>query len=326
MARLATSHSVRRWGGSLTLVAGLPGSRRTTITVGTFDGVHRGHQAVLREIVRRARASDRESVLVTFEPHPLRIVAPDRAPCLLTTPIERRLLWPQFELDYVVVVPFDDRLRQLSPEAFVRDVLVRQLRLGELVIGYDHGFGKDRKGDVETLRRLGMDEGFSVDVVGPVTSGEETVSSTKIRGAIASGDLAIAAAGLGRAYSAYGRVVRGAGRGRSLGFATANLELDLDKCLPPEGVYAVLAEIDGERHEAMANLGPRPTFEETGSGLEAHFLDWSGEPLYGALVGIEFVRRLRPVKRFDGPEELSAQLGRDRAAARTALADRQEVA
>lgn len=308
------------------MVAGLPGSRRTTITVGTFDGVHRGHQAVLREIVRRARASDRESVLVTFEPHPLRIVAPDRAPCLLTTPIERRLLWPQFELDYVVVVPFDDRLRQLSPEAFVRDVLVRQLRLGELVIGYDHGFGKDRKGDVETLRRLGMDEGFSVDVVGPVTSGEETVSSTKIRGAIASGDLAIAAAGLGRAYSAYGRVVRGAGRGRSLGFATANLELDLDKCLPPEGVYAVLAEIDGERHEAMANLGPRPTFEETGSGLEAHFLDWSGEPLYGALVGIEFVRRLRPVKRFDGPEELSAQLGRDRAAARTALADRQEVA
>lgn len=326
MAALATSHSVRRWGRSLTLVTGLPGSRRTTITVGTFDGVHRGHQAVLREIVRRARASDRESVLVTFEPHPLRIVAPERAPCLLTTPIERRLLWPQFELDYVVVVPFDDRLRQLSPEAFVRDVLVRQLRLGELVIGYDHGFGKDRKGDVETLRRLGMDEGFSVDVVGPVTSGEETVSSTKIRGAIASGDLAIAAAGLGRGYSAYGRVVRGAGRGRSLGFATANLELDFDKCLPPEGVYAVLAEVDGERHEAMANLGPRPTFEETGGGLEAHFLDWSGESLYGALVGIEFVRRLRPVKRFDGPEELSEQLGRDRVAARTALADRQEVA
>jgi FAD synthase len=120
-------------------------------------------------------------------------------------------------------------------------------------------------------------------------------------------------------------VTRGTGRGQSLGFATANLELDLDKCLPPEGVYAVLAEIDGKRHEAMANLGPRPTFEEAG-GLEAHLLDWSGEPLYGALVGIEFVRRLRPVKRFEGPEELSAQLGRDRAAARTALADPQEVA
>ncbi len=326
MAAVATSHSVRRWRGSLTLTAGLPGSRRTTITVGTFDGVHRGHQAVLREIVRRARASDRESVLVTFEPHPLRIVAPERAPCLLTTPIERRLLWPQFELDYVVMVPFDDRLRQLSPEAFVRNVLVQRLRLGELVIGYDHGFGKDRKGDVETLRRLGVEEGFSVDVVGPVTSGEETVSSTKIRGAIANGDLSIAASGLGRAYSAYGRVVRGSGRGRSLGFATANLELEVDKCLPPEGVYAVLAEIDGERHEAMANLGPRPTFEETGGGLEAHLLDWAGEPLYGALVGIEFVRRLRPVKRFEGPEELSAQLGRDRAAARTALADPHEVA
>ncbi len=326
MAAVAAPDSVPRGGGSLKLAAGLPGSRRTTITVGTFDGVHRGHQAVLREIVRRARAADRESVLVTFEPHPLWIVAPERAPCLLTTPIERRLLWPQFELDYVVVVPFDERLRQLAPEAFVRDVLVRQLRLGELVIGYDHGFGKDRAGDVETLRRLGMEEEFSVDVVGPVTSGEQTVSSTKIRDAIAGGDLAIAAAGLGRPYSAYGRVVRGAGRGRSLGFPTANLELSPNKCLPPEGVYAVLAEIDGEWHGAMANLGPRPTFDEGGGGLEAHLLDWSGEPLYGALVGIEFVRRLRPVRRFDGPEELSAQLGHDRAAARTALVDPQEVA
>ncbi len=326
MAAVAAPRSVPRRGGPLKLTAGLPGSRRTTITVGTFDGVHRGHQAVLREIVRRAHAADRESVLVTFEPHPLRVVAPERAPCLLTTPIERRLLWPQFGLDYVVVVPFDDRLRELSPEVFVRDVLVRQLRLGELVIGYDHGFGKDRKGDVETLRHLGAEEGFSVDVVGPVTSGEETVSSTKIRGAIASGDLTIAAAGLGRAYSAYGRVVRGAGRGRSMGFATANLDLEHDKCLPPEGVYAVMAEIDGQRHQAMANLGPRPTFEEPGGGLEAHLLDWSGEPLYGALVGVEFVRRLRPVRRFDGPEELSAQLDRDRAAARTALGDPQEVA
>lgn len=147
----------------------IPGDRRTTVTVGTFDGVHRGHQAVLAEIVERARTTGRASVLVTFEPHPLEIVAPDRAPELLTTSLERRLLWPLFGLDYVVVVPFTERLRRLEPEAFVRRVLIDRLRVGELVIGYDHGFGKDRKGDVDVLRELGEAEGFAVDVVGAVS-------------------------------------------------------------------------------------------------------------------------------------------------------------
>ena len=203
----------------------LPGTRRTTVTVGTFDGIHRGHQAVLAEIVRRAREAGRAAVLVTFDPHPLEIVAPERAPALLTVADERRLLWPLFGLDYVHVVRFTEAVRQMPPEAFVRDVLVRRLRVGELVIGYDHGFGKDRSGNVDVLRRLGAEIGFAVDVVGPVEVDSDAVSSSRVRHAVESADFLAAERGLGRPYSALGRVERGAGRGRTLGFATANVRL-----------------------------------------------------------------------------------------------------
>lgn len=297
------------------MTAPLPGTRRTTVTVGTFDGIHRGHQAVLAEIVRRARAADRAAVLVTFDPHPLEIVAPDRAPTLLTTTDEKRLLWPLFGLDYVHVVRFTEAVRQMSPEAFVREVLIGRLRVGELVIGYDHGFGKDRSGDVDVLRRLGADRGFAVDVVGPVAIGSEAVSSSGIRRMVERGDLERAGAALGRPYTAIGRVGRGAGRGRALGFPTANLRLDERKCLPPDGVYAVRIELDGELHDGMANLGGRPTFGEEERLLEAHLLEWGGEPLYGARLTVEFVARLRPVVSFRGPEELASQLGSDRRAA-----------
>lgn len=302
------------------MTAELPGNRRTTITVGTFDGIHRGHQAVLTEIVERARAADRAAVLVTFDPHPLEIVAPERAPALLTTADERRLLWPLFGLDYVHLVRFTEAVRQMSPEAFVREVLIARLRVGELVIGYDHGFGKDRSGDVDVLRRLGSELGFAVDVVGPVEAGSEPVSSSRVRRAVEAGDLAAAELALGRRYSALGRVERGAGRGRELGFPTANVRLeDPRKCLPPDGVYAVRVELDGELHDGMANLGGRPTFDEDERALEAHILDWDGGALYGARPVIEFVARLRAVARFDGPRELARQLEADRRAARAAL-------
>lgn len=300
----------------------LPGERRTTITVGTFDGFHRGHRAVLEEIVRRAREADRASLLVTFDPHPLEVVAPERAPRLLTTPGEKRLLWPLFDLDYVHVLEFTEELRRLSPEAFVRRILVERMRLGELVIGYDHGFGKDRSGNVDTLRRLGEELDFDVDVVGPVEAeGEGAVSSTEIRAAVERGDFAAAEKGLGRGYDALGEVVPGAGRGRELGFPTANVRLDHPrKCLPPEGVYAVRVEVEGEWVDGMANLGARPTFGEEISRLETHLLDWEGDDLHGVWTRTEFVARLRDVERFEGPDELAGQLRLDREAARAALA------
>jgi riboflavin kinase/FMN adenylyltransferase len=300
--------------------AALPGTRRTTVTVGTFDGIHRGHQAVLAEIVRRAEAAERAAVLVTFDPHPLEIVAPERAPALLTVADERRLLWPLFGLDYVHMVRFTETIRQMPPEAFVREILIARLRVGELVIGYDHGFGKDRSGNVEVLRKLGAEIGFAVDVVGPVEIGSEAVSSSRVRRAVEAADFAGAEVALGRPYSALGVVERGSGRGRGLGFATANVRLeDPRKCLPPDGVYAVRVELDGELHDGMANLGPRPTFGEDERALEAHLLDWSGEPLYGSRPMVQFAARLRSVKRFEGPPQLRAQLERDRKAAQGVL-------
>lgn len=298
----------------------LPGRRRTTVTVGTFDGIHLGHQAVLHEIVRRAKAGGRASVLVTFEPHPLRIVAPERAPCLLTTLAEKRLLWPLFGIDYVHVLRFTEEFRQLSPEEFVRRILIGRLRMGELVIGHDHGFGKDRKGDVETLRRLGAEEEFTVHTIPAVERTGAAISSTRMRKAIAEGDLAGAEDGLGRPYSVLGEIVPGAGRGRKLGFPTANFRLEDDtKCLPPAGVYAVRVELGGDSFQGMANLGGRPTFGEHGTRLEAHLLDAPGGSLYGARPSLRFVARLRGIRHFPSPAALATQLEQDRAAARAVL-------
>ena len=193
---------------------GLPDLRAgTTVTVGSFDGVHPGHQAVIREIARRSRASGRKSLLVTFEPHPLEVVNPAAAPPLLTTGPERREILAQTELDYVVFLRFDRALAAMTPEQFVRDVLERRFGMKELVIGHDHGFGRGRSGDVATLRRLGQEDGFQVDVVGPVEIGGHAVSSTQIRRAVTGGDLAGAARLLGRPYTVSGRVVPRGGTG-----------------------------------------------------------------------------------------------------------------
>lgn len=297
------------------------GPEGTTVTVGSFDGVHPGHQAVLGEIARRARAAHRKSVLVTFEPHPLEVVNPRAAPPLLTTGPERREILAQTELDYVVFLRFDRRLASLTPEAFVRDVLERRIGMRELVIGYDHGFGRGRSGDVETLRRLGAEDGFEVDVVAPVEIGGHPVSSTQIRRAVAGGDLATAARLLGRPYSVSGVVVRGAGRGRGIGIPTLNLGgIAPQKLFPPDGVYAVWVETPRGRLGGMLNQGPRPTFGESGRAVEAHLFDFDGD-LYGAWVRIEWIERLRDTRRFDSPAHLKAQLAEDRVRAAAVIAE-----
>ncbi len=294
--------------------------RGTTVTVGTFDGVHPGHRAVLTEIALRARAAGRKSLLVTFEPHPLEVVNPRAAPPLLTTSEERREVLATTDLDGVVFLRFDRALANLTPEEFVGDVLLRRFAMRELVIGWDHGFGRGRSGDVETLRRLGQRDGFLVDVVAPVELGQHPVSSTRIRRAISGGDLATARALLGRPYSLSGRVVPGAGRGRRVGVPTINLGgIPPQKLLPPDGVYAVWVEWRGGRAGAMVNQGPRPTFGDTRRSVEAHLFDVAAD-LYGDWVRVEWVERLRDVRRFAGPEELRNQLARDAEAARAVLA------
>lgn len=295
-------------------------SGTAVVTVGTFDGVHLGHRAVLDEIARRARASRRSSVLVTFEPHPLEIINPGAAPPLLTLPDERRAILARSPVDRVAFVPFTAAMRNLTPEQFVRDVLEAEFAVAELVIGHDHGFGRGRTGDVEFLRKIGAQDGFAVDVVPPVLLPDgRPISSTLIRRAVAGGDLDTAARALGRLYSLAGSVTKGAGRGRTIGVPTLNLAPPSPrKLLPPDGVYACAVSWNGHAHGAMANLGPRPTFGEDARTLEAHLFGFSGD-LYGRPVTVEFVRRLRDVMKFDSVDALTSQLQRDREAAQAAL-------
>ena len=292
----------------------------TVITVGTFDGVHLGHRDVVQRLVQRARSLKLPSVLVTFEPHPLEIVNPAAAPLVLTTHYEKQEVLAETGIDYLAILPFTAELASYSAEAFVELILRRCFRMRELLIGYDHGFGKQRAGNVDVLKTLGERDGFRVDVVPPVsTSDGHSVSSTSIRRAVAGGDLKRAAESLGRLYSVSGRVIEGAQRGRTIGFPTLNLgPPPRRKLLPPEGVYAVRVQTPVGPVGGMMNLGPRPTFGDSTTTLEAHLFDTKGD-FYGANVRIDFVERLRETRKFASAEQLSKQLGHDERDARTAL-------
>jgi riboflavin kinase/FMN adenylyltransferase len=292
----------------------------TVITVGTFDGVHRGHRDVIERLVARSRVLKIPSVLVTFDPHPLEIVNPSAAPLLLTTHDEKLEVLAETGIDYMAVVPFTGELATYSAEAFVEIILRRCFRLRELLIGYDHGFGRQRAGNVGVLRTLGERDGFQVDVVEAVSTPEgQSVSSTSIRRAVAGGDLVRAAESLGRPYSVSGRVIPGAQRGRTIGFPTLNLGAPpARKLLPPEGVYAVRVQTPAGPLGGMMNLGPRPTFGDSSTSLEVHLFDASGD-FYGAQVRIDFVARLRQTRKFASAEQLSKQLAQDERDARNAL-------
>ena len=301
---------------------GIPADGRgSVVTVGTFDGVHRGHQTVLEEIRRRAAAAQGRSVLVTFDPHPLRVVRPEVAPRLLTTPAEKKAALTGTGIDLVVFLSFTPELSRLSPREFVEQVLVARIGVTELVIGYDHGFGHGRAGDAGTLKKVGKELGFEVDVVAPVEEAGETISSSRIREAVERGDLASAHAWLGRPYSLLGRVVQGDGRGRTLGFPTANLRVeDPDKLLPGPGIYAVRVSTSEQRGIPGAlHLGPRPTFPGASPSVEVHLLDWSDD-LYDREVQVDFIDRIRGVMAFDSPASLVDQMHRDVAAVRARLA------
>ena len=295
------------------------GAEGATVTVGTFDGVHRAHHAVLSETAGRAEAAKRGCVVVTFDPHPVEVVRPDRAPLRLTTEVERRAVMAACGVQHALVLRFDAALAALAPERFVRDILVARCGMRELVIGHDHGFGRGRSGDAETLRRIGETDGFEVAVVPQVEVGGIRVSSSAIRQCLASGDLATAARMLGRPYDLMARVGQGAGRGRKLGVPTINLAgVSARKQLPPDGVYAVRVEWRGGRAGGMMNQGPRPTFGDDERTLEAHLFGVDAD-LYGEWVRLEWVAHLRDVRQFASPAELTRQLERDHAAALAAL-------
>ena len=291
----------------------------TVVTVGTFDGVHRGHWAVLNEIARRANAAGRRAVLATFHPHPLRIVRPEIAPRILTTPLEKKEILAETGLDDAVFLRFTPELSRYTPRRFVEEILVAGLNVKELVIGHDHGFGRGRSGDASTLTEIGREVGFSVDVVPPESINGIPISSTQIRNAIVAGDMVLAREGLGRPYAFRGVVVRGDGRGKGLGFATANLQIaSSDKLLPPTGIYAVRGVLRSGTFPGALHVGPRPTFQGSPPSVELHLMDFEGD-VYGEEIRVDVVLRLRDVLPFGSVESLVDQMRKDVDQARSVL-------
>ena len=300
-------------------IPGVPDDVGSIVTVGTFDGIHRGHWKILKKISERARVTKRRSVLVTFESHPLKVLRPESAVQSLTTSVEKKAILSESGLDYAVFITFNKLLSRYQPRRFVEEILVERLHVEELVIGHDHGFGRDRSGNVDTLRELGAELGFKVNVVEPVEVGDAVVSSTRIRTALDGGRMDEVELCLGRPYSICGTVVYGEKRGRHLGFPTANLSLpDEDKLMPCPGIYAVQCSVDSERYSGALHLGPRPTFEGLSTSIEVHLLDFSRD-IYGSEVVVEFVEFLREIVPFDNPQQLIAQMEQDVQAARCAV-------
>ncbi|WP_432570563.1 bifunctional riboflavin kinase/FAD synthetase [Kineococcus sp. SYSU DK005] len=295
-----------------------PGFGPSVVTIGNFDGVHRGHVAVLDRVVRAARERGAAAVAVTFDPHPLQVLQPERAPGLLTG-LEHRLdLVAACGVDAVLVVPFTRELAAWSPERFVEDVFVRALGAVEVVVGHDVRFGSGNSGDLATLRELGERHGFAVTALddlgdGTGADGAPRWSSTAVRRALAAGDVERAAAVLGHPHRVSATVVHGDHRGRELGYPTANLSPhDAEGLVPADGVYAGwLHRPSGQRLPAAVSVGTNPTFDGLEHRVEAHCIDSPGLDLYGERVSLDFLHHLRPTLRFDGVEALVEQMERD---------------
>ena len=285
--------------------------RPTVATVGMFDGVHLGHRVLFGRVMDEAKARDARSGVVTFDPHPLDVLAPDKAPCMLTTIEQRLALFEAAGFDVALVLPFNRELAALSPHEFAREALVEELRVCKILVGEDFRFGHDRAGDVGTLSEIGKTDGFEAEAVGLVEGDEGKISSSDVRLLLRSGQVEGAAVLLGRAFRLAGRVIEGDKRGRDLGFPTANIEPHPRACLPGNGVYAGWWVWDGRRLPAAINVGVRPTFKEGAAPLcEVHVLDFDGD-LYGELGEVEFVYRLRAELRFDSAEALIQQMNED---------------
>jgi riboflavin kinase / FMN adenylyltransferase len=287
------------------------------VTVGNFDGVHRGHQALVQAVVQAARAFAGTAVALTFDPHPSRVLSPDRAPASLMTLDQKAEALSGLGIDRVVALPFSEKAAAASPEEFAREVLRGALGAEAVVVGTNFRFGRGRSGDLDRLQGLGEALGFRVDGVAPVIHEGAPISSTRIREALARGAVAPAAEMLGRPYFVDGVVGRGDGRGRTLGIPTANLE-PVNEILPARGVYAGEVSLAGVAWGAVVNVGRRPTFGGTRTTLEAHLLGFEGD-LYGGRLRLAFRERLREERRFPGPEELVAQIHQDVARARALL-------
>ncbi|MCS6842689.1 MAG: bifunctional riboflavin kinase/FAD synthetase [Roseiflexus sp.] len=295
----------------------------TTLTIGAFDGVHRGHAHLIGTTVQRARAFGRQAAVLTFDPHPDVIVRPGSERPALTTIVERAELIAALGVDLMIVMPFTTELMALTAYEFMARVC-GAVALRELCIGWDFALGRGREGNASRLAAIGQIFGYTVHRVEPFLLDGEAVSSTRIRAALSAGDIAAANRLLGYPYGLRGPIVEGDRRGRTIGFPTANINVDSRRMLPAYGVYVCRAVLNGVTYGAVANVGVRPTFDGTRRTVEAHLLDFSDE-VYGEELRLMFLHRLRGEQKFDGVAALVAQITRDVAAAREWLAEHEAV-
>jgi riboflavin kinase/FMN adenylyltransferase len=310
----------------MTLFSNIPGRenfRNPAITIGNFDGVHLGHQKIIHSLVDKAREMKGDAIVVTFESHPKKVLNPEEAPKILTTNREKIALLTGMGVNHVILLNFSQEMANLNAVDFYERLLIRKLGVREIVIGYDHAFGRNREGTIEFLNDLTADTGIGVKRIDEKIIDGRAISSTWLRAEIINGNFPAANRLLGRPYSLTGTVVRGAGRGKGLGFPTANVEPDdRDKLIPARGVYAVRVDIPGgERKSGMLNIGVNPTFGGIRESIEVNIPDLDMD-LYGRELTLHFYEKIREEKRFSGPDELKRQITADRQRVLEILKDR----
>jgi riboflavin kinase/FMN adenylyltransferase len=297
-----------------------PALPRPVATVGNFDGVHRGHRAILDRLLARRDVLGAQALVITFDPHPLKVLAPERAPRLISTPRQKRALLEAAGVDAMLVLPFDAALAATSAADFVAAVLARGLDAAEVHVGANFNFGRGREGDTRALIARCAEHGIAAAAVDEVRFLGSAVSSSRIRRALLAGEVELGRELLGRPFAIEGTVTHGAGRGAALGVRTANLETP-NELLPQDGVYVTEAVLDGAAFPSVTNIGSRPTFADQAFAVETHLLEGGGD-LYGRPIEVRFLTRLRPELRFETPAALVEQIGRDIERARAHFRER----
>jgi len=290
------------------------GITRTIVTIGTFDGVHLGHKVVLKRIKELAEKSSLESVLLTFNPHPRNVLFPEKGMMqFLSTFEEKQTLLKEAGIEHLIVHPFTKELSQVSAQDYVKNILVGKLHVKTLVIGHDHRFGRNREGSINELKLWGPELGFEVEEMNPFKSGEVTISSSKIRRAIAEGDMTTANNYLGYTFGLHAKVVHGLNLGgKELGYPTANLEVeDTNKIIPGDGIYAVYVIYDGKRHKGMMSIGLNPTVEGKGRSMEVHIFDFD-HIIYDKHLTVLFHKKIRNEEKFSSMDALKQQMDNDK--------------
>jgi riboflavin kinase / FMN adenylyltransferase len=291
--------------------------RNPVATIGNFDGVHMGHRQIFRQLKQAAADANGVSVVITFEPHPLKVIPSGKKIRLISTYEEKERLLEASGIDYLIVIPFTREFAAISAREFVSDVLVRSLGITKLIIGYDYAFGRNREGNIGFLRLLGKEYGFAVEVLEPIWDGKTLFSSTNIRKMVEDGNVSDVVRLLGRHFSIGGKVVHGHHRGKLLGFPTANIQTD-HELIPKCGVYAVKVKIDGTFYDGACNIGPNPTFDDEAISIEVFIFDFGGD-LYGQNLQLFFVERVRDERKFPDPGILQQAIAADVSRAREIL-------